>query len=511
MDNDRRSSGAELSFSEQTLQDQSSLLMSILNSMGDGVIVLDGQARFRLFNPRAREIFGIGCRERTPAVWTDDWTRRYGLEFYLPDAEGLYPVGQLPFLRALRGETVDRAEVRLRRASSAETVWLSITARPLVDDEGCVRGSVTIVRDITARKLAEHAVKRSESLYRSLADHLPLYLLRKDIQGRFTFVNDNLCQLLGRSREEIVGKTDYDFYPHELADKYVRDDREVIRRGTIFRDVEAHRAADGSVRHVEVLKTPVHGAQGEVVETQTVFLDVTDRAEAERRLVQSARLAAIGEMVTGVAHESRNALQQIQACNGLLRHRLRGDEEAGALIEDLQKALDRLLRLFEDLRGYAAPVALELRPCNVGEVLAEAWSALAPLREGRDATLRQLGSLRDAQCLADSLRLQQVFRNILENALAACEDPAVIEVETTDGRIGGSAALRIVFRDHGPGFTAEQQQRAFEPFYTTKATGTGLGLGIAKRFIEAHHGEVTLGNRRTGGAEISITLPRGEI
>ncbi|MGO8749184.1 MAG: two-component system sensor histidine kinase NtrB [Thermoguttaceae bacterium] len=362
--------------------------------------------------------------------------------------------------------------------------------------------------DITERKLAAETIEKSDSLYRSLVDHLPLYVLRKDLQGRFTFANDSLCQLLGKPRAEILGKTDFDFYPRELAEKYVRDDREVIARGRIFRAVEEHRAADGDLRHVEVLKTPVRGADDRVVETQTVFLDVTDRVEAERRLVQSERLAAIGAMVAGVAHESRNALQQMQACCSLLRWRVEGDEEAGGLLSDLEKAQDRLLRLFEDLRGYAAPVTLDPRSCNVRDVAAEAWSALTVSRAGRDATLHEIGSGEDAHCRADPLRLQQVFCNILENALGACEDPVVIEVEISDARIRRSPALRVVFRDNGPGFTPAQQQRAFEPFYTTKTTGTGLGMAIAERIVEAHQGTITVGNRPTRGAEIRITLPR---
>ena len=355
------------------------------------------------------------------------------------------------------------------------------------------------------------ALAVSEALYRSLVDHLPLYVLRKDLEGRFTFANDSLCQLLGRARWDILGKTDFDFYPHHLAEKYVRDDREVIGRGQIFRAVEEHRAADGVRRHVEVLKTPVYGADGKAVETQTVFLDVTDRVEAERRLVESERLAAIGEMVAGVAHESRNALQQIQACGGLLRWRIDGDEEAAAILVDLQRAQDRLLRLFDDLRGYAARVTLDLRVCNVREVIAEAWSSLTPAREGRCAALREIGDAANTHCLADPLRLQQVFCNILENALGACADPVLIEVEVGAERINDAPAVCVALRDDGPGFTPEQQQRAFEPFFTTKTAGTGLGMGIAKRIVEAHHGRITLGNRPVRGAEVCVILPRGEL
>lgn len=392
--------------------------------------------------------------------------------------------------------------------------------RPMVER---VRRDMETLRDFSdmlEQRVAERtaladqraaALSVSEALYRSLVDHLPLYVLRKNLEGRFTFANDSFCQLLGRSRQEILGKTDVDFYPQELAAKYVRDDRDVIGRGRIFRAVEEHLAADGERRHVEVLKTPVYGADGRAVETQTVFLDVTDRVEAERRLVETERLAAIGEMVAGVAHESRNALQQIQACGGLLRWRIDGDQEAAAILLDLQRAQDRLLRLFEDLRGYAARVTLELRPCDVREVVAEAWATLTAAREGRNAVLRDVGDNSHARCLADPLRLQQVFCNLLENALGACADPVLIEVEVGAGRIGDAPAVQVVLRDDGPGFTPEQQQRAFEPFFTTKTSGTGLGMVIAKRIVEAHQGRITLGNRPVRGAEVCVILPRGEV
>src|SRR5262249_57163421 len=101
----------------------------------------------------------------------------------------------------------------------------------------------------------------------------------------------------------------------------------------------------------------------------------------------------------------------------------------------------------------------------------------------------------DLRCPVDQFRLEQVFRNILENALAACADPVVITVAAREDRLQGRPGLRVSVRDNGPGLTAEQRQRIFEPFFTTKTKGTGLGMAIAKREVEAHGGQVPVGPR----------------
>jgi signal transduction histidine kinase len=221
------------------------------------------------------------------------------------------------------------------------------------------------------------------------------------------------------------------------------------------------------------------------------------------------RVATIGNMVADVAHESRNSLQQMQACVGLLEDRIDGDGESRGLLLDLQKAQDRLHHVFEDLRGYIAPVALDLRETDLRKPVEEAWAALAPARANRDAALRVHPAAADTHCLADALRLEQVFRNLLENSLWACRDPLVVDVEFVPAVFRGAPALGIVLRDNGPGFTAAQKEQAFEPFYTTKNQGCGLGLAIVKRIIEAHRGEIRLGNHSSRGAAFHITLPKG--
>lgn len=230
------------------------------------------------------------------------------------------------------------------------------------------------------------------------------------------------------------------------------------------------------------------------------------RAEA---LLQSERLAAIGQMVAGVAHESRNALQQIQACCGMLQWGLHADGKTRDLLDDVQKAQERLRRLFDDLRGYAAPLKLEPSRRDVREILSEAWASLEHERDGRKASLRQETLTADAHCVVDPLGLEQVFRNILENTLAACTDPVVIETCITDAIVDDRQAVEIAIRDNGPGLSDEQRERIFQPFYSTKSRGSGLGMAISQRIVEAHGGRIAVGPASGPGTVVVITIPRG--
>jgi signal transduction histidine kinase len=231
-------------------------------------------------------------------------------------------------------------------------------------------------------------------------------------------------------------------------------------------------------------------------------------ARLNEQALQNERLAAIGQMVAGLAHESGNALARSQSCLEMLAWEVEDRPEALDLIARIQKAQDHLKHLYEEVRGYAAPLKLERDSWELSGVWRQAWNNLALQRKGRDATLTEETGAIDLGCAVDQFRLEQVFRNILENALAACADPVRIDVRCAAAETGGRPALLVAIRDNGPGLGAEQRQRIFEPFYTTKTKGTGLGMAIAKRIVEAHGGAISVGPDEGPGAEIQVLLPR---
>jgi signal transduction histidine kinase len=232
---------------------------------------------------------------------------------------------------------------------------------------------------------------------------------------------------------------------------------------------------------------------------------------AQQQVLQSERLAAIGQMMAGLAHESRNALQRSQACLEMLAVEIHDRPAALNLVARIQKAQDDLYQLYEEVRDYAAPLRLTRAENDARLVLEQAWDHLGALRSGRDARLECLPDGKPARCCVDAFSLEQVFRNILENSLAAASDPVRISAEFQERRLddqpGGDSHVRISIADNGPGLSPEARQKIFEPFFTTKTKGTGLGMAISQRIVEAHGGEIAVG-REQPGAEIVITLPR---
>jgi signal transduction histidine kinase len=234
----------------------------------------------------------------------------------------------------------------------------------------------------------------------------------------------------------------------------------------------------------------------------------TELKEAQHKALRAERLAAIGQMVAGLAHESRNALQRGQSCLSMLGLRVQEQPEALDLVERAQRAQEDLHRLYEEVREYAATIHLDTCVCDLSSLWREAWSDLAPLHTGKRAELREEARDIDLHCRASPFHLKQVFGNLFDNALSTGPDPVIVTIRCGRAEIEGREAVQVSVRDNGPGFTPEQREQLFEPFYTTKVRGTGLGLAICKRLMEAHGGRIEAGQNNGSGAEILMTLPR---
>jgi signal transduction histidine kinase len=242
---------------------------------------------------------------------------------------------------------------------------------------------------------------------------------------------------------------------------------------------------------------------------ETLKRDMAFRNEAAEKLRQSERLAAIGQMVTGLAHESRNALQLSQACLDILRIKMDDRVELHTLLNDIQKAQNQLHHLYEEVRLYAAPVKLVREPHDLRAILDEIWGRLVQLEKSRSLSLTHDITCSSSVCPVDAQAIGRVFRNILENSLNACNNPVRIQIKWQQTEWPGGRGLRISIRDNGPGLTPEARQRIFEPFFTTKSQGTGLGMAISRRIVEAHEGKIDVGPDDGPGAEILIALPMG--
>jgi len=346
---------------------------------------------------------------------------------------------------------------------------------------------------------ARHEVEVERARYQALFEFAPDAYLVTSPEGNIREANRAAAELLHVHPDYLAGKP--------IAVFFASDDRRQLRnqlhrlRADLTRLVwegrMVRRGGETFDAHLTI------GAEWDTVNGLVRLLWLVRDVTAAK---QEERLAAIGQMDAGLAHESRNALQRSEACLERLRWRLHEQPESLDLVRRVQKAHDDLRRLFEDVNSYAQPLRLELEDCDLSEVWRRAWAELAFRREGRDAALEEDTGGLELSCVCDPFRLRQVFVNVFDNALAACADPVRIVVRCEQASLRGKRAVRVAVRDNGPGLGMEQRRNIFEPFYTTKTKGTGLGMAIAKRIVEAHKGDIRVGEGVFPGAEIVITL-----
>jgi two-component system, LuxR family, sensor kinase FixL len=362
---------------------------------------------------------------------------------------------------------------------------------------------------ISERQQLTREKERTETALRTLVEAAPCMILILRPDHTILYFSPFAEEMTGYRAAEVRGK-DYLslFLPQGTGHATVDENLRRLLSGTIVRGYEsAVRCKDGSCRWMIWNAQRLADYEGGPA-VLAVGQDITGIKEAQEHALRSARLAAIGQMVTGLAHESGNALARSQACLEMLAMEVEDRPEALDLIGRIQKAQNHLQQLYEEVRGYAAPLKLDREVWDVRGVWRQAWTNLALLRQKRDAQIVEETEGVDPACAVDHFRLEQVFRNMFENSLAACADPVRITIRCSETAHKGRSALEVLVRDNGPGLTPEQKQRIFEPFFTTKTKGTGLGMAIARRIVEAHGGQIGVGPGEGNGAEILITLPR---
>jgi PAS domain S-box-containing protein len=353
---------------------------------------------------------------------------------------------------------------------------------------------------------AEH--ERSEVKFRMLVEAAACMVIILRADETIAYFSPYSGELTGYSAQQVVGQAFAPLFVPESARADVSATIASTMAGHPAKSYEipiTHRSGNqlwfvwNAIRLDDFEGSPAVLAVGQ---------DFTERRAAQDRLMRSERLAGIGQMITGIAHESRNALQRIQSCTEMLELEIENNIEAQRLVRRLQEAQDNLLRLFDEVRGYAAPIQIERETCRLDTIWREAWNSLEMSRRDRKATIREIARDTDLNASVDRFRMVQVFRNLLENSLAACADPVVVQIECRDAHVHGQPSLELRVRDNGPGLSAAARQSVFEPFFTTKTKGTGLGMAIARRIIEAHGGQISVGDESSTGAEFVITLPR---
>lgn len=229
-----------------------------------------------------------------------------------------------------------------------------------------------------------------------------------------------------------------------------------------------------------------------------------EQLKLKEQLNRAARLSALGELTAGISHEIRNPLGIIRSSAELLKKKIAHSDPANNIAHIIVEEANRLNTIITDFLNYAKPKPPNLVPVRVEEVLNKNIKFLTTQMEEKHIHVRKSHNGDLPEILADSAMLYQAFLNILINAMQAMGDGGIIDV---DIRADDNRAVTICFRDEGHGIEDSVMENIWDPFFTTKDTGTGLGLGIVKNIIESHGGGLHIETRENKGTNVIVTLP----
>jgi PAS domain S-box-containing protein len=366
-----------------------------------------------------------------------------------------------------------------------------------------------------ARKRAEESLQENYQLMQAVFEGTSDVIYVKDREGRYVMINSAGARVFGGSPAEVIGKKDRELVSSETACTIMERDAQVLTSGKTYTH-EGALTALGETRTYLATKAPWRDHQGNIIGIIGIARDITERKESEAQLqrqrdalYQSEKLATMGQLLAGVAHELNNPLSVVMGQAALLQQSIRSKRQAERAAKIVQAA-ERCARIVNNFLALARQRPPERHPVQLNTVVQEAVELLAyPLRvdsvEVVFALADEVPVLR-----ADPHQLHQVVVNLVSNAHQALREiGGVRRLTLATGVEAGGGRVWLEVRDTGPGIGAELEGRIFEPFFTTKppGVGTGLGLSLCQGIVEGHGGRIAVVQGAEPGAVFRVELP----
>jgi len=500
----------ELDYYELTARDitrqkateaQLHLLSRAIEQVPTSIIITDAAGCIKYVNPRFSRITGYSA------------TEVIGLNPRILKSGNTPPEVYTALWKAITHGREWRGTLQNRR-KNGELFWEQATISSVIDEHGRTSHYIAFKEDITDQHTAEESLRKEQQLVQTLMTTIPSAIYFKDLKSRFIRVNQALAKSFGQaSPDDLVGKTDFDFFTQEHAQAAYEDEQRIIQTGTpILNLVEKETWPDRPPTWVATTKMPLRDEHGTIVGTFGLSTDITEqkrneeqRAALELQLHQAQKLESIGRLAAGIAHEINNPLTTILINAHLLLEKARPDDPAAAALRLIAEETERCGRIVKGLLEYSRRTPPEKSALDVNAVVertigllsGQAWARNVRLSHHLDRTLPPL--------FLDRAKIQQVFWNLILNACEAMPSGGTIDVSSRRSADGRS--IEVVFADSGPGIPEENLDRIFDPFFTTKSSGTGLGLAVAASLVEQHGGTISARNGAGRGAVFTIQWP----
>lgn len=377
----------------------------------------------------------------------------------------------------------------------------------------------SIGQDITQQRESEQLLRKlSQAVEQSYNS-----VLITDAQGVIEYVNPRFTELTGYSTEEVLGQTPRILKSGETSDTDYSHLWQNIKQGNEWRGVFHNRKKNGELYWEDTLISPIRNEQGEIAHFLATKEDITEhvqlKKEVEERnqeLAHTQTLTAMGRMATMIAHDLRNPLSSIKMTLQIWGKR--AEESWGDEAKEMKQISLDQVRYMEDiladLLAFSRPDALNPEWLDVNKLLGSAINTTQKTIQEYSAKIVTEYQPQLPTIHGDATKLRQVFSNLIMNALESADSvnhvpniriSAGVEVDDS------TPSIRINIHDNGVGIDPAQKDKLFEPFYTTRAKGTGLGLPIVKRILDQHHGQISLEMEEDGGVCASVILPIGPV
>jgi len=425
--------------------------------------------------------------------------------------------------------------------------WVSETGTVMRDVEGKAVRMLGIVQDITERKRAdeelrsvnqqlaaseqqlrasnqqlaasEQELRESQHLLDATINNSPAVIYVKNLAGCYLLVNKTYQEILGMSREEMLGKTDEALFPKDVAEKFRANDERAVESDlpVEFEEVALH--ANGELHTYLSTKFSLRDSDGLPYAVCGISTDITERKQLEEQerkhhaqVVHFSRLTVAGELASGMAHELNQPLTAIttyaQACRRMIDS---GDADPAKIRDATGEIAAQAMRggeIIRRMRSFVRKQAAQRVKADLNEIVREAIELVKTQARHSEVTLQLEFSEKPLTVLADKVQIQQVVVNLLQNGFesmakaAACERVLTVRTSRTD-----EGMMEVAVEDKGAGLPGSDGEKVFESFFTTKSDGLGIGLSISRSIIEEHEGHIWATPNPQKGTTFRVALP----